>query len=181
MYQPKIYKDTNGDRQVVASGGTLLAQSGAAVDLSAATVTLPETQIRYAEITVTNAEMLALRATPKTLVAAAGAGKTLEFISAILIFDYTGAYTESADNLVVRYATTTGAKASSDIESTGFVDATADTLTTTVAIKDAIVAKTVADNTPLVLHNIGDGELGGGNAANLIRVKVAYRVHTNGW
>ena len=36
-YQPKVYKDQGGNRQVVESGGTILAKAGAVVDLSAAT------------------------------------------------------------------------------------------------------------------------------------------------
>ncbi|UCF48291.1 MAG: hypothetical protein JSU89_14165, partial [Myxococcales bacterium] len=52
---------------------------------------LPEQSIQYAEVEVTSAEILALNSTPKTLVPAPGAGKVLEFISAILILDYESA------------------------------------------------------------------------------------------
>lgn len=137
--------------------------------------------LQMAEVSITNAEMLALRATPKTLVAAPGAGKVLEFVSAVLFFDYTGAYTETADNLAVKYTDGSGAAVSETIETTGFLDATADTMTTARAKVDAIVAKSGSENKALVLHNIGDGEFGGGNAANQIRVKVLYRVHTTGF
>ena len=137
--------------------------------------------IQYAEVSITNAQMLAIRATPKELVAAPGAGKMLEFISAVLLFDYTGAYTETADNLAVKYTDGSGAIVSEAIEATGFVDATADTMTTAIAKADVIVAKSGSENKALVLHNTGDGEYGGGNAANAIRVKVAYRVHTTGF
>lgn len=137
--------------------------------------------IQYAEVSITNAQMLALRATPKELVAAPGAGKVLEFVSAVLLFDYTGAYTETADNMAVKYNDGSGAAVSETIEATGFVDATADTMTTARAKLDAIVAKSGSENKALVLHNTGDGEYGGGNASNAIRVKVAYRVHTTGF
>lgn len=139
------------------------------------------TLIQYATVTITNAEMLALRATPKTLVAAPGAGYMLEFISAELLFDYTGAYTESDDNMAVRYTDGSGAIVSQAIESTGFVDATADTITNALPKIDAIVAKSGSENKALVLHNTGDGEFGGGNAANVVRVKIAYRVHATGF
>ena len=132
------------------------------------------------EVSITNAEMLALRATPKTLVAAPGAGKMLEFVSAVLIFDYTGAYTETADNMAVKYTDGSGAAVSQTIEATGFVDATADTVTNALAKIDTIIAASAAANKALVLHNTGDGEYGGGNAANAIRVKVTYRTHTTG-
>ena len=137
--------------------------------------------IQYAEVSITNAQMLALRATPKELVAAPGSGKVLEFVSAVLLFDYTGAYTETADNMAVKYTDGSGAIVSETIEATGFVDATADTMTTAIAKADVIVAKSGSENKALVLHNTGDGEYGGGNASNAIRVKVAYRVHTTGF
>lgn len=137
--------------------------------------------LQVAEISITNAEMLALRATPKTLVAAPGAGKILEFISAVLLFDYTGAYTESADNMGVKYENGSGVQVSDDIEATGFVDATADTVTFARKKVDGITAKTGCENKALVLHNTGDGEYGGGNAANAVRVKVTYRVHSTGF
>lgn len=142
---------------------------------------LADSTIKYAEVSITNAEMLALRATPKTLVAAPGAGYLLEFISAVLLFDYTGAYTETDDNMAVKYTNGSGAAVSETIESTGFVDATADTITNAIAKADAIVAKSGSENKALVLHNTGNGEFGGGNAANAVRVKVAYRVHATGF
>lgn len=52
-YQPKIYRDTGGDREVVASGGTLLIESGGAFDASGASagaVTLPAGEVSQAEI-----------------------------------------------------------------------------------------------------------------------------------
>lgn len=136
---------------------------------------------QWVEVSITNAEMLALRAAPKQLVAAPGAGKILEFVQAILLFDYTAAYTETDDNMAVKYENGSGVKVSEDIETTGFVDATADTITTAPAVKDAITAKTGCENKALVLHNIGGDEFGGGNAANAVRVKVAYRVWSTGF
>lgn len=140
-----------------------------------------ENLIRYATGTITNAEMLALRASPKTLVAAPGAGKVLELISLALFFDYTAAYTETADNMAVKYDSGTGTAASQTIEATGFVDATADILTNALPKIDVLAAKSACENKALVLHNTGDGEYGGGNASNVVRFKVAYRVHTTGW
>ena len=156
--------------------GTSMFQAGAVSSAS-----LDETLIRYASVSLTNTNMLALRATPVELVAAPGAGKVLEFISAALFFDYTAVYTESTDDMVVRYTDGSGVQVSEVIEVTGFLDATADTATNAIAKSDAIVAKTGCDNKALVIHNVGNGEYGGGNAANVVRVKVAYRVHSAGW
>jgi hypothetical protein len=137
-------------------------------------------EIRWAEVALTSPEILALRATPKTLVSAPGAGKVLEFVGALLLLDATAtAYVESAANLSVRYENTTGAKASDDIEATGFIDQTADTMTTARPKADAIVAATGCANKALVLHNLGAGEYTTGTGT--MRVKVSYRVWSTGW
>src|SRR3972149_3482378 len=130
------------------------------------------TVIQYAEIAVTVAEMLAIRATPKTLVAAPGAGYALEFVSALFIYDYTAAYTESDDNLAVRYTDGSGTVVSLTLETTGLLDATADKIST---ISPLATDPLITANAALVLHNTGNGELGGTGSA--CRVKVAYRVH----
>lgn len=136
---------------------------------------------QWVEVSISNTEALALRATPKTLVAAPGAGKVLEFVSVQLYFDFTAAYTESTANLAVKYTNGAGAAVSQTIEATGFADAAADTVTNGLAKIDAIVAKTGSENQALVLHNLGAGEWGGGNAANAIRAKVSYRVWSTGF
>lgn len=145
---------------------------------------LDPTTIQYAELALTAAVIKALRATPATLVPAPGAGKVLEFISMVLLLDYGGSngFTETADNLAVKYENGSGVAASQAIEMTGFIDQTADTMTTALPKIDVIAAKTACENKALVLHNTGDGEIAG-NAANdnAVRVKVAYRVHTTGW
>lgn len=139
--------------------------------------------VQYAEVTLTNAEIKALRAAPKTLVAAPGAGKVLEFISAQLFLDYgSNALTESTDNLAIRFGDGTGTIVSQAIEAGGFIDATADTMTNALPKIDAAAAKTACENKALVLHNTGDGEFGGNAGADTtMRVKVAYRVHSTGW
>lgn len=137
--------------------------------------------VQVATGTITNAEFKALRATPKTLVPAPGAGKMLEFVRLQLFFDYNTAYTESADNLAVRMTDGTGGIVSQAIEATGFVDATADTVTNGLPKIDAIIAKSGSENKALVLHNTGDGEYGGGNVANAVRFVCHYRTHATGF
>jgi hypothetical protein len=142
---------------------------------------LNESAVRYAETSLTNAQMLALRGTPIEVVAAPGAGKVIEFLSAVLLFDRTGAYTESDDNLAFKYVDGSGQQASQTIEATGFVDAAADAIINAIAKPDTLLTVAQSVNKALVLHNVGNGEFGGGNAANVVRVKVAYRVHTTGF
>lgn len=178
---------TSCDFNVIESSASNITSVTASTGLTgggtegAVTLSVDETYLRYATVSLTNAEVLALRATPKELVAAPGAGKLIEFISATLLFDYTTAYTETADNLGIKFQNGSGVQVSDTIETTGFLDATADTITFARKGVDSIVAKTGAENKALVLHNVGDGEFGGGNAANALRVKVAYRIHATGF
>lgn len=134
----------------------------------------------YKEVTITTAELLALRATPKTLVAAPGAGLMLEFVSIVLFLDWnTIGYTETADNIVVRYTDGSGVIVSQAIEATGFIDQIADTMTVGLPKIDPIAAKTGCENKALVLHNSGDGEWAAGNSP--VRAKISYAIHVTGW
>jgi hypothetical protein len=138
--------------------------------------------LKFADVLVANADIKALRATPKTLVPAPGAGKVLEFMSAVLQLKAgTNVLTEGTANLAVKYQNAAGVQVSQTIETTGFIDQAADTVTYGLVKLDPITARTGCENQPLVLHNLGAGEIAG-NAANdaLLRVKVAYRVHTLG-
>lgn len=134
---------------------------------------LPE--LRIARVQLTNAQVLALRATPITIVAAPGAGYILEFVSGVGFLDYTAAYTESADNIALRYTDGSGATLAT-FETTGWLTATADTLAYADRAAALIVAKSGSENKALVLHNNGDGELGGGNAANKVTIEIVYRI-----
>jgi hypothetical protein len=136
--------------------------------------------LRWADVALTNADIKALRATPKTLVPAPGGGKVIEFLSAVLMLKAgTNVLTESTANLVIRYKDGAGVQVSQTIETTGFIDQAADQITYGVQKLDPITARTACENQPLVLHNLGAAEIAG-NAANdaTMKVKVGYRVHT---
>jgi hypothetical protein len=132
------------------------------------------------KVAITNGQIKALRGTPKTLVAAPGAGRTLEFVSAMFFLDYgSNVFTESADNMAIKYTDGAGVIVSDTIEATNFIDAAADTFTNAIAKKDNIVAVSGAQNKALVLHNTGDGEYAGNAGADTtITAIVTYRVHT---
>lgn len=156
------------DTLVIDENGTVAADS------------MSESVLQTATVNITNSQLKNLRATPKTLVNAPGAGKMLQFIDAVLINNGgNNAITESDDNLAVRYENGSGVIVSQAIEATGFVTATAATRTSALAKIDAIVASSNAINKALVLHNTGDGEYAG-NAANdvTLTVLVHYRVLT---
>ena len=132
-------------------------------------------------IEINNTELKALHASPKTLVAAPGADKVIEFVGAVIVMDYgSNALTESSDNLVIQY-NTSGVDASAVIETTGFLDAMADMVAFVAPSGIAGFAATNCVNLALELYNNGDGEFAG-NAANdtTLTVKVTYRVHTVG-
>ena len=138
--------------------------------------------LRVESVTLTNAQILAMAATPPTLVAAKGAGTVIEFVSAMLFLNTTaGAYTETTANLQVKYTSDTGVAVSQAIEATGFADTTDEMVTNAQASIDAIATDAQAVNQPLVLDNTGAGEWGGGNAANTMKVITTYRIHASGY
>lgn len=156
-------------------GATELANDSADGDVVAVDV------LKVVTVSLTNAQIKALRAAPKTLVVAPGATKWLEFLSAWLVLDYgSEVLTESADNMAIRYTDGSGVIVSQAIETTGFIDQAADIYTNALPKADAIVTAAGALNKALVLHNTGDGEFGGNATSDtLMKVRIAYREHTN--
>lgn len=140
--------------------------------------------LKYAEIALTNAEIKALRATPKTLVAAPGAGYMLVLEKATLLLDYgSNALTRpnADEDMVIRYNNGAG-QVISGTTTAGFITATADTVITLFPVAAAEYAKTAVENLALVLHNDGTAEFAGNAAADtLVRVKVTYRIVATGF
>ena len=133
------------------------------------------------KVSVTAAEIKALAATPKELVAAGGAGTLIEFVSAaIRLVSGTQVLAEDGggSNLGIKYTDDSGVQVSEDIEMTGFITKASNGTTNTRAKIDAIVDADEALNAPLVLHNIGAGEITG-NAANdaVLEVYTSYKLH----
>ena len=127
-------------------------------------------------VTITNTEFLALRATPKTIISAPGANQLIVVERVILdITPSGGAYTETADNLQLKYINGSGVACSGAIETTGVIDGVGRATSLAYGTAAAGAVATMA-NAAVVLHNTGDGEFGGGNAANLIRCIVRYHV-----
>jgi len=136
-------------------------------------------QARYIEVSVTNAEILDLADTPKTLISAPGAGKVIEVEAVTFLFDYTAAYTAGGgDDLDVCYTSESNVILTG--EATGFLDATADDCLFTTRVADYAPAKSVAENAAVVLANNGT-DFGGGDAGNAVRVKIRYRIWSTGF
>jgi len=141
---------------------------------------LEDSGLRRVRVSVSAAEVAALRATPKEIVAAPGAGYIVVPIEGSVILDYTApGYTESSDNLVLKYNDGSGTACSEVVECTGFIDQTADTITNIFGKKDIIVAAASMANKKVVLHNNGDGEFGGSGGSSLT-VDLTYRVIATG-
>jgi len=148
-------------------------------DLAANAVTsakLAESTVQYASLDVSSAELLALYTTPKTLVAAPGAGNVLEFIALLLAYDYnTTAYTiGSATNLEVKYTNASGAAVSTTQAVTGMIDQATDQLR---ALDKLEASVTPVANAVLVLTLAGANPTAGDSP---LHAKVAYRVHATG-
>lgn len=153
-------------------------QVGTAAAGSTVTVSLDEAVPNIANVSITSAQVKALETTQITLVAAPGAGKMIKFLGASLKLVYGGnnAFTESGDNLGIKYTDDSGVQVSNTIETTGFIDQTADTYTNAEPATDAIVAAAAAENQALVLDNLGSAIAGNAADDNTLEVSVLYRV-----
>lgn len=130
------------------------------------------------KVTISNAEVKDLVANPKELVAAQGANKVIEFVSAAFRLNYAGAqFTESADNLQIAYVDGSGKKVAPEYETTGsFLVAAAEAFGFVTASDQFLTASVAeAENVALVLYNTS-GDFGGGGTST-VDVWVTYRVH----
>lgn len=132
---------------------------------------VPAEPALFADVQLTNTQVKALRATPQTLVTAPGAGLAIIVDRVYLVCSAAaGAYTESADNLVVEYSGGTDIVA---IETTGFLDQAA-VSSRTIRPDHTTALVTPVANQAVQLFNTGDGEFGGGNAANTFSIRTYY-------
>lgn len=146
--------------------------------VTAGAVALNEGIMNYATVSLTSAQVKALETTQIELVAAPGAGKMVKFMGAALklVYGGTNAFTESGDNLGIKYTDDSGVQVSQTIEMTGFIDQTANTYTNAQPAINAIVAASAAENAPLVLDNLGSAIAGNAANDNTLEVSVAYRI-----
>lgn len=176
-----IAYDSAGSTKTVVNAEDAQTISGVKT-FSATPVMSGDGGIRFAEVTVSSAELLALAAAPKTLVAAPGAGKMLWFISALIIADNGTAYTitNAGDDLAIRYKDGSGDIISATVDTAGLIDTTSDVVTQVMPlITDSKSPKADVENQPLVLDNIGAAEFTLGTG--VLRVKIFYSVVTTGW
>lgn len=128
--------------------------------------------LRYADVQLTNAQWKAIRATPITLVPAPGANLAVLVDSVHFVVDAAaGAYTETADNLAVEYS---GGQDIMTIETTSTIfDGAAVGFKEFVPPVETTPTVQVANQAVQIFNN-GDGEFGGGNAANTVSIRTRY-------
>lgn len=222
--------DANNNGQILIGDGTDLLSSDVTgdIDVTSAGVSsisadviisadVDNDLIGTANVQLTNAQMLALRATPINITA--GVATTALVVHKVAVFfDWTANYTETNDNLTIEFADGTDIVT---IEGTGFVDAGADAARVITPQDGALVELTGANvacdttcggnacmfgfddgaadaevivvcsgatadrclcyrplipvvNSAVRILNSGDGEFGGGDAANTVSIRIWY-------
>lgn len=129
--------------------------------------------IRETVVTLTNAQVKTLNATAVSVIAAPGAGKIVQVVDVLGKLNYATAAFDSVgtgDDFVLRYTNTSGGIAA-QLESTGWLDATAD------AYQYAIAASSVKPlaNAAVVAHILA-GEIYGSAGGGSVTLKIKYRV-----
>lgn len=128
-------------------------------------------------VQLTTAQILALNATPITLVSAPGAGKAIIFLGAYCLLDYNSAAyggIATGEDIAVRYTGSSG-EIVGRAEATGWLDATADGVRWINAFSayDSQSDVTPAVNAALVAHMTA-GEVTTGNSP--INIDIYYRI-----
>lgn len=180
-----LTSDANGKAVVATDGNVIIGKalmSASAGDvipvLLHAAGDSDAAPLYFADVTVSTAEVLGLNTTPKTLVAAPGAGNLLVLEFAQLWLDFnTTAYDgiASGEDLSIKYTNASGAEVA-QIEATGFLDGTADE-TRYIKAASAAAVQPVA-NAPLVLSMLV-GNIATGNSP--VKVRTFYRVLPETW
>lgn len=132
--------------------------------------------LQHADVTITSAQLLALNATPQTLVAAPGSGKALVFGGAVAFLDYNSAAyaVDAADNLQIRYTDGSG-QLVAVCETDGFLTLTADAAR---YIQPLVGSTTISDITPVanaaLVAFMASSEVITGDSP--LKLRVYYRV-----
>lgn len=131
--------------------------------------------LQWADVTITAAEIKALATTPIELVAAPAAGSVHMFLGAMFKLNYgSEVFAEAGDNLGIKYTDASGVQVSVTVESTGFIDQAADTITNAIPIKDTIVAASAGEAKALVLDNLNANITGNASNDSTVTVRTYY-------
>lgn len=169
----KLITAVTGNHRVAISLETVAADGIGECLLLPAGATFSLGQGAYAEVAISNAELLALYTTSKELVAAPGAGYVLELLSAVLIMDHGGTdFTTNGD--VTIQTGTTGTAQSDTVAAADWMQASADAIRNVQVLSADIQ---MDENESLVLACATGNPAAGDGVA---RVKIRYAVHATG-
>jgi hypothetical protein len=182
-------KNGSTKTQVISQAGAIIgdiqatAGSIGTAELADDAVTpakLDHTVLQYSEIAITSANITATTAgalghADGVVLVAGQTGKIIELISATLIYDYAGAGYATGGNITINQ--TGGSAVTGVVSAANSLGATSD--------KVVVFAPLAATATPytkdLGLNLVAATAFtNGGSATGVVRVKVAYRVHTHG-
>ena len=169
---------TVGGVEVISAAGAITADVQATAG-SIGSAELADNTIKTVSKTLTSAEIVGTSAgdigatAGAELVAAPGAGKIIEFVSAILSYDYdTAAYTGGGDDLVIRQGTTA---MTAPIAKADLLADTEDDIAYVNALSAGDIKVTA--NSALNLF-AGTAYTQPGTAAGVLRVVCNYRIHS---
>ena len=130
----------------------------------------------YTIATLSPANIVAMDATPVTVLAAQGAGTVIEFISAVLVYDYDTATYAFGGDTTIKYDG--GPAVSVVLDATDGFGAGADSVFTMAALNNA-GGFTMPENAGLVI-TAAAGFTNPGTAAGVGRLHITYKVHITG-
>jgi hypothetical protein len=146
-----------------------------AAEVEAVLAELGAVRVYEATGTIANGAVRTLNATPVQVIAAPGAGKYIEVLSAEWFLDYATAGFDAVaagDDLALKYTNASGAKVTGDLAGVGFADQTSDQLR---LVKG--VAVTPAINAAIVAHIlVGEWYAAAGGSA--LDYKIRYMIRT---
>jgi hypothetical protein len=136
-------------------------------------------------VNLTSSEIKALAATPKELVAAPGAGKLIEFISALFILNYGSevlAEPSAPDDLAIEYDNGDGQQIVT-WDTTGFITSSEDAMeiiySSGVSGGASAVMTAANVNKNIALINTGGEYTGNASGDTTMKVFVTYRLYEN--
>lgn len=152
-----VGNSSNEATGVAMSGDATLANTGAVTIANNAITSakMAASVLKYAQVTVSAADWNGMYATPKQLVAAAGANTQIVLHSAKIFLDYGTAQFASGGAVHIQYDSTAngaGTKASDTIAAAGFTGAVADS-TAQLSGTQAVAAASTTVNKGLYLSN----------------------------
>lgn len=159
---------------VSANATTAIEVIHVALGFNSATAGLAGTSELMTEVTLTSAQVKALKGTPITLVAAPGADLAIVPMAVNIVVNYggTNAFTETADDLSIGYA---GGAELMEIESTGLIDQTNDEWRF-IEFTGHDETFIPVENAAVVITNLDDEIAGNAGADNTVKVRLYYRV-----